>query len=347
MREGFQDYLEICMADDGFVGRYEVVEPRRGNRRWPDDVKARIVAESFEPGVRVADVARRYDVVAHQLSFWRRQAREGILPLPFEAMSGPSEIGDGQNLARLPALEPVGTGSDRLHAGIERLRRDEAVRLVLHDEDGGQRQRQGRNVFAGLDNHGHGVRGRHRLDRLRIGLEAPARRLEKVADALDRVDDVFCRERGAVMERHTFTQLEFPARLGEPLPGHGKARLRVQLLVLVHQPLVDVGQERVVFVEIRVVRIERHQLHLRSDAKVLGLCDACDKPCGQGDCDCSGKGCRAESMHGCHYGVPSLRFFGYLRHERVLPRTGQGPRTRHPRSRGGVLPAAKAWRADR
>ena len=102
MREGFQDYLEIGMADDGFVGRYEVVEPRRGNRRWPDDMKARIVAESFEPGVRVADVARRYDVVAHQLSFWRRQAREGILPLPFEAMSGPSEIGDGE-----PAFVPL------------------------------------------------------------------------------------------------------------------------------------------------------------------------------------------------------------------------------------------------
>ena len=102
MRKGFQDYLEIGMADDGFVGRYEVVEPRRGNRRWPDDMKARIVAESFEPGVRVADVARRYDVVAHQLSFWRRQAREGILPLPFEAMSGPSEIGDGE-----PAFVPL------------------------------------------------------------------------------------------------------------------------------------------------------------------------------------------------------------------------------------------------
>ena len=102
MREGFQDYLEICMADDGFVGRYEVVEPRRGNRRWPDDMKARIVAESFEPGVRVADVARRHDVVPHQLSFWRRQAREGILALPFEAMSGPSEIGDGE-----PAFVPL------------------------------------------------------------------------------------------------------------------------------------------------------------------------------------------------------------------------------------------------
>lgn len=102
MREGFQDYLEIGMADDGFVGRYEVVEPRLGNRRWPDDVKARIVAESLQPGVRVADVARRHDVVAHQLSFWRRQAREGTLALPFEAMSGPSEIGDAE-----PAFVPL------------------------------------------------------------------------------------------------------------------------------------------------------------------------------------------------------------------------------------------------
>ena len=90
------------MADDGFVGRYEVVEPRRGNRRWPDDVKARIVAESLEPGVRVVDVARRHDVVPHQLSFWRRQAREGILALPFEAMPGLAGSGDGE-----PAFVPL------------------------------------------------------------------------------------------------------------------------------------------------------------------------------------------------------------------------------------------------
>jgi transposase len=49
------------MADgSGFVGRCEVVEPRRANRRWPDDVKARIVVESFWPGARVNDVARRH-----------------------------------------------------------------------------------------------------------------------------------------------------------------------------------------------------------------------------------------------------------------------------------------------
>jgi transposase len=101
MREGFQFYLEICMADDGFVGRYEVVEPRRGNRRWPDDVKARIVAESFEPGVRVVDVARRHGVIANQLSDWRRQVRDGILVLPFAAATTSSEH-DGIEPAFVP-----------------------------------------------------------------------------------------------------------------------------------------------------------------------------------------------------------------------------------------------------
>jgi len=76
------------MADggDGFVGRFEVVEPRRGNRRWPNDLKARIVAESLQPGARVVDVALTYDLAAHQLSDWRRQARQGLLALPAELM---------------------------------------------------------------------------------------------------------------------------------------------------------------------------------------------------------------------------------------------------------------------
>lgn len=57
------------MADggDGFDGCIEVVQRTRGYRRWPNDVKARIVAESFQPGVRVVDVARRHGLAAHQL----------------------------------------------------------------------------------------------------------------------------------------------------------------------------------------------------------------------------------------------------------------------------------------
>ena len=89
------------MAEDGFVGRYEVVEPRRGNRRWPDDVKARIVAESLEPGTRVVDVARRHGVIANQLSEWRRQVRDGIVALPSVAATTPS-LQDGAEPAFVP-----------------------------------------------------------------------------------------------------------------------------------------------------------------------------------------------------------------------------------------------------
>ena len=94
------------MADggDGFVGRCEVVEPRRGNRRWPLDLKARIVAESLQPGVRVVDVARRHGVVSHQLSDWRRQAREGLLSLPLDILAALSARKEGLGE---PAFVPV------------------------------------------------------------------------------------------------------------------------------------------------------------------------------------------------------------------------------------------------
>ncbi|QDA35684.1 transposase (plasmid) [Paracoccus liaowanqingii] len=90
------------MADggDGFDGCIEVVRRTRGYRRWPDNVKARIVAESFQPRARVADVARRHDLAAHQLSDWRRQARKGRLVLPADAMAGVASDA-------LPAFVPV------------------------------------------------------------------------------------------------------------------------------------------------------------------------------------------------------------------------------------------------
>ncbi|WP_299912955.1 transposase [uncultured Paracoccus sp.] len=48
------------------MGRCEVVEPRRrGKRRWPAEVKARIVAESLQPGVRVVDVAELFCSSGH------------------------------------------------------------------------------------------------------------------------------------------------------------------------------------------------------------------------------------------------------------------------------------------
>jgi transposase len=45
-------------------------------KRWPDDLKRRIVAETLEPGASVSVVARRHDVNANQVFTWRRRYRD-------------------------------------------------------------------------------------------------------------------------------------------------------------------------------------------------------------------------------------------------------------------------------
>ncbi|OAF02809.1 hypothetical protein AYJ54_25750 [Bradyrhizobium centrolobii] len=63
--------------------RVEVITGERRRRRWTGEEKARIVAESFEEGVNISEVARRNGVARGLLTVWRRQVAAVAGPASF------------------------------------------------------------------------------------------------------------------------------------------------------------------------------------------------------------------------------------------------------------------------
>jgi transposase len=93
-----------------------------GRRRWTDEQKARIVAESFAPGAVVAEVARRHEIRPQHLTSWRAAARNGLLALPAGDHVGFARVvvsdcgqalaGAGLEVRIGPAVIPVERGTD-------------------------------------------------------------------------------------------------------------------------------------------------------------------------------------------------------------------------------------------
>ena len=75
---------------------------RRRNRQWPDDMKARIVAETLRPGATVSEVAQRHGLKANHVSSWRTLARNGKLVLP-----APEDPVEFATLMVAPVVEDV------------------------------------------------------------------------------------------------------------------------------------------------------------------------------------------------------------------------------------------------
>jgi transposase len=68
----------VDVYDDAKSGLYRRVEVLTGpgrRRKWSDEAKARILAETLEPGAVVADIARRWQVCPQQIFGWRRERR--------------------------------------------------------------------------------------------------------------------------------------------------------------------------------------------------------------------------------------------------------------------------------
>lgn len=89
------------------MARVEVITGVERRRRWSDEEKRAIVAESFVPGAVVAEVARRVDVSPGQIYRWRQEvhaAVTGFAPLLIAA-PGAAESPSGPRCHGEPAIE--------------------------------------------------------------------------------------------------------------------------------------------------------------------------------------------------------------------------------------------------
>lgn len=113
-------HRERSMEAVGFV---ELLAAPAAKRRWSDEAKGRMVAETLVPGVTVNEVARRHGVKANHLSSWRTLARQGKLVVPEVAGA---EFAPPVALAQ--TLEPpVATGTVDLVIGLVTVRLDAAT----------------------------------------------------------------------------------------------------------------------------------------------------------------------------------------------------------------------------
>jgi transposase len=88
------------------MARVEVITGPERRRRWSEEQKRAIVAESFAPGAVVSDVARRADISAGQIYRWRQELRAtavaaGFTPVLIAPVEGPAPNGAP------PCCEPV------------------------------------------------------------------------------------------------------------------------------------------------------------------------------------------------------------------------------------------------
>ena len=65
-------------------GRVEIRTGVGRRRRWTAQEKGRIVTETLQAGVAVAEIARRHDMSSQHLFNWIRAAKEGRLALPLD-----------------------------------------------------------------------------------------------------------------------------------------------------------------------------------------------------------------------------------------------------------------------
>jgi transposase len=143
--------LDDCLEDSHQGGhqakgyrRIELITGEARRRRWTAEEKAQILAESFEPEARVADVARRHGLSRGLLWTWRHEARKRgaigeptFVPVriaeacatPVRSSSAEPEAGAGPAVSGKPEDSKAGSvlGSIDIELGGARVRVSGAV----------------------------------------------------------------------------------------------------------------------------------------------------------------------------------------------------------------------------
>lgn len=101
--------------------RIEVITGERRRRRWTTEEKAQIVAESFEEGANISEVARRHSVSRGLLTVWRHKCMTAarieaphFVPVRVDNGSGSETSVDPEHFApRHEALRAASTATAR------------------------------------------------------------------------------------------------------------------------------------------------------------------------------------------------------------------------------------------
>jgi transposase len=107
--------------------RIEVITGQRRRRRWTAQEKARIVAESFEEGANISEVARRNGVVRGLLTVWRHKLAtaaginaRGFVPVRIASEGGPATaVEPGRVAAASTRLQEMASPAGPLRGMIE------------------------------------------------------------------------------------------------------------------------------------------------------------------------------------------------------------------------------------
>ena len=138
------DAMLDARQEGGSYRWIEVITGQRRRRQWTAEEKARIVAESFEEGANISEVARRHGVVRGLLTVWRHKfataaglQAPGFVPVRITSESGPTTADEPERLAVahkvLPQIAvPSGKpgGAIEIELGGARIRVEAGVELA-------------------------------------------------------------------------------------------------------------------------------------------------------------------------------------------------------------------------